>query len=94
MKIIKNDNSISEREKRQTIDKIAKEKQKERTLTTFKKSDAYKIVMLIINEEIEKAADVRNIPSDARNLTETAKLLIINQRALTVLENIKKRIEA
>lgn len=93
MKVLKVDKKLEEYEAEQAIQDIAKEKERDRILINFRKSKAFKHIMEIFNQEIDKAADVRTIPSDARNLTETAKLLIINQRALVVLENIKKRIK-
>lgn len=93
MKIIKHDEKLKEHETEQAIKNITKEQERYRVLINFRKSEAFEYIMEILNKEIDKAADVRTIPSDARNLTETAKLLIINQRALVVLENIKKRIK-
>lgn len=93
MKIIKHDEKLKEHEAEQAIKNITKEQERNRVLINFRKSEAFEHIMEILNQEIDKAADVRTIPSDARNLTETAKLLIINQRALVVLENIKKRIK-
>jgi len=90
MKIVEKNSNIENRENKQILSKISKEKYREKILNDFRRSKAAKLILEMIDKEISKAADVRNIPSDANNLTETAKLLIINQRALSVLEILKE----
>jgi geranylgeranyl pyrophosphate synthase len=92
MEIIKPNQALQKSEKEALLRQQARELRREKAMSSFRRSNAYKYVKQILEEEIDRAADSRNIPSDAQNLEETAKLLIISQRTIVVLENIKSRL--
>jgi hypothetical protein len=71
--------------------KISKQRKREKLIAKFRESEFYPYVIGLINEEINEACDVRNLPADIGNKEETAELLILNQKFVNMLELLRDK---
>lgn len=93
MKIVSNKSKEEQKNEEEIRQKrLNAEKHRDKILQQFRDGEAYKLIIGIIDDEINISRDVTQLPQDATNYEEIGKLALIQTAVVKRLERLKSRL--